>query len=150
MEPKRGRSKKKQSSTTDMPPPSSTQAPPFSTGNQPDPDVMPDQPLVLQHEFEDDVNTQPPVIKKKKPFKQGDLTKDDMNTILEFLRSNPIIYNKQLSGYRDTEKKSELWRRLAFDLGRTIEEVTTFYQTARTALSCCKRKFKSGMSSDAF
>ena len=69
MGPKRGRSKKKQSATTDMPPPSSTQAPSLSTENQPDPDVMPDQPIVLQNEFKDDVDTQPPVIKRKKQFK---------------------------------------------------------------------------------
>ena len=85
-----------------MPPPSSTQAPPLSTENQPYPDVMPDQPVVLQNEFEDDIDTQPPVIKKKK------LTEDEKDMILEFLRSNPIFYNKQLSGYRDTEKKCEL------------------------------------------
>ena len=65
---------KKQSATTYMPPPSSTQATPLSTENQPDSDVMPDQPVVLQNEFEDDVDTQPPVIKKKKPFKHGDLS----------------------------------------------------------------------------
>ena len=64
MGPNRGCSKKKQSATTDMPPPSSTQAPPLSTKNQPDPDVMPDQPVVLQNEFEDDVDTQLSVIKK--------------------------------------------------------------------------------------
>ena len=54
----------------------STQAPPLSTENQPDPDVMPIQQVVLQNEFEDDLDTQRPVIKKEKLFKHSDLSEE--------------------------------------------------------------------------
>jgi len=88
--------------------------------------------------------------KMKQARKHTDLSDEDKEAIMEWLKLNPLIYNKRLPDFRDTEKKLGLWAELADRLGRTIDELTTFYDTTRTNMSRAKRMFKSGTSPDQF
>ena len=60
------------------------------------------------------------------------------------MKLNPVIYNKRLPDFRDIEKLG-LCTELADQLGRMVDELTTFYDTSRA-----KRMYRSGMSPDKF
>ena len=83
--------------------------------------------------------------KQKQPRKHTDLSDDDKEAIKEWLKLNPVIYNKRLPDFRDTEKLA-LWAELVDRLGRTVDELTNFNDTARTNMSRVKRMYRSGMS----
>jgi len=150
---KRGRTKgKKASSAQSQAPPSPDVSPVHS-----DADNQPDE-LSTEHHMSNAEAIPPSGTesasalqkKKKQQRKHTDLSDDDKEAIKEWLKANPIIYNKRLTEFRDTEKKLGLWAELADQLGHTVDELTTFYDTARSNMSRAKKMFRSGMSPDQF
>lgn len=48
--------------------------------------------------------------------KKAKLTSEDEEKIIDFVKSNGILYNVKHQKFRDTESKNRLWVRLANDL----------------------------------
>lgn len=49
--------------------------------------------------------------------KRNKFTAEDEEKIIDFVKSNEIIYNVKHKKFRDTESKNRLWLTLANDLG---------------------------------
>ena len=74
--------------------------------------------------------------------------KDD---IIEFLKSNPYIYEKRLPGFKNTQMKDEARRAQAEKMGTTAKELQVYYNSTRTKLGRLKQLAKkSGQGADTF
>lgn len=81
--------------------------------------------------------------KQKKEKTAAILSEEEENTMVEWLESNPILYNKKLKTYKDSTKKEALWREKAQEMDKDVTLLKTWYSSLRTRFGRL-RKFSSG------
>ena len=52
--------------------------------------------------------------------------------LVNWIKDNPIFYDKGLSDYRKTLNKRELWAKKAAEMGLTVDQIQTWYKSNRT------------------
>jgi hypothetical protein len=52
--------------------------------------------------------------------------------MVDWLRSNPVLWNKRLTQYKDTAFKEALWDEQARKLGKDKEMIQVWYRSLRT------------------
>ena len=52
--------------------------------------------------------------------------------LVNWIRDNPIIYDKGLSVYWKKLNKREMWAKKAAEVGLTVDQLTTWYESNRT------------------
>ena len=78
-------------------------------------------------------------------------SEEQKGDIIEFLKSNPYIYEKRLPGFKNTQMKDEAWRAQAEKMGTTAKELQVYYNSTRTKLGRLKQLAKkSGQGADIF
>ena len=70
--------------------------------------------------------------KKKRIYKTTNLTEDQEADMVEWLKSNPILFNNRMKGFREKIPKQQLWEEQARRLGKTAHELETWYSSLRT------------------
>ena len=70
--------------------------------------------------------------KKKRIYKTTNLTEDQEADMVEWLKSNPILFNNRMKGFREKIPKQQLWEEQARRLGKTANELETWYSSLRT------------------
>lgn len=70
--------------------------------------------------------------KKSRLMMRSDLTAEDEESMVEWLRENPQMYNKKLSTYKDKGKKDALWAKQAQVLGKDASMLIVWYRSIRT------------------
>lgn len=81
--------------------------------------------------------------KQKKQKVVALLTEEQEESMVEWLENNPILYNRKLKTYKDTNKKDALWREKAEAMGIDVLILKTWYSSLRTRYGRLK-KFRSG------
>ncbi|XP_060572530.1 uncharacterized protein LOC132730586 [Ruditapes philippinarum] len=71
-------------------------------------------------------------VNKSRLMMRSDLTAEDEESMVEWLRENPQIYNKKLSTYKDKCKKDALWAEQAQVLGKDVSMLIVWYRSIRT------------------
>ena len=56
------------------------------------------------------------VIDKEKKRVYNNFTNDQEEEIVDWLKDNPVIYNKRLREYKNAASKKELWKKKAQDM----------------------------------
>ena len=79
------------------------------------------------------------VLQQKRRKMQTDLTEDQEQVMVEWLSAHPILYNKKLKGYKETQKKEYLWREQANLLGKDVDIIKTWYSSIRTRYGWLKK-----------
>ena len=52
--------------------------------------------------------------------------------LVNWIRDNPIIYDKGLSNYKKKVDKREMWAKKAAEVGVTVKQLLTWYESNRT------------------
>ena len=89
----------------------------------------------VEQQEEDEVPESTPRRKSTPRNKQWvPLEPDEEESMVNFLKDNPCIYNKKLKDYRDKKKKERLWEEQAASLGRTmsVEMLMHWFESMRT------------------
>ncbi len=55
------------------------------------------------------------------------LTDEDEACVVEWLVDHPLMYNKKIKEYKETDKKEKLWEELGEELGFTGRHKLNFY-----------------------
>ena len=97
---------------------------------------QPDDPAI---ESQFDVEESRNVLQQKRRKMQTDLTEDQEQAMVEWLSAHPILYNKKLKGYKETQKKEYLWRKQANLLGKDVAVIKTWYSSIRTRYGRLKK-----------
>ena len=79
---------------------------------------QPDDPAI---ESQANMEEVPNVSQQKRRKMLTDLTEDHEQTMVEWLSAHPILYNKKLKGYKETQKKENLWRKQTNLLGKDVD-----------------------------
>ena len=77
-----------------------------------------------------DEESQPPSKKCRKA--NLNLTDDNEEDIVDWIKNNELLYNKGLKSYKDTQKKSRLWGLKAKEFGLEAKDLQTWYESMRT------------------
>ena len=86
--------------------------------------------------------------RKKKEL--TDLTDEQKEQIINFLKLNPILYVKYMSGYKDKAKKERLWQQLAEKIGADRNHCEVWYKSMRTQAGKLKRLQMSGSGAQVY
>ena len=76
--------------------------------------------------------TPPPRQAKKKPRMSADLRAPQEEEMVEWLKENPMLYNKRQTDYRDKAKKAALWCDQARRMDLDVKVIKTWYDSIRT------------------
>ncbi|XP_013857716.1 uncharacterized protein LOC106513442 isoform X2 [Austrofundulus limnaeus] len=67
------------------------------------------------------------------------LTEEEEQSMVEWLVSNPILYNRKLKNYKHTSRKEALWREKAEEVGKDVLILKTWYTSLRTRYGRLKK-----------
>ena len=83
--------------------------------------------------------------KRGKKAVEGQLTEDQKQDAIDFLRERPYLYNQSHSDYKDAAKRNREWKEFADQLGVPVAVITSWYRCMRAMLGRAKKaKTKSG------
>ena len=83
--------------------------------------------------------------KRGKKAVEGQLTEDQKQDVIDFLRERPYLYNRSHSDYKDAAKRNREWKEFADQLGVPVAVITSWYRCMRAMLGRVKKaKTKSG------
>lgn len=68
------------------------------------------------------------------------LSPEEEQDMVEWLESNPILYNRKLSSYKETVKKEKLWSDKAVEMGKTVDVIKIWYASLRSRYEKLKKK----------
>ncbi len=94
------------------------------------PDAETAEPQVSQEGSIGDTSiprTQPDQMKKRIKRTSVILTDADEALVVEWLADHPLMYNKKIKEYEETDKKEKLWEELGEELGFTGRHKLNFY-----------------------
>ena len=63
---------------------------------------------------------------------RSDLTPEEEEAMVDWLREHPLLFNKNLSAYNDKGKKEALWAEQARILDKEVGLLTVWYRSIRT------------------
>ena len=69
---------------------------------------------------------------KRSRLVRSDLTPEEEEAMVDWLREHPLLFNKKLSSYKDKGKKDALWAEQARKLGKEVVLLTVWYRSIRT------------------
>ncbi|WAR21715.1 hypothetical protein MAR_015689 [Mya arenaria] len=69
---------------------------------------------------------------KRSRLVRSDLTPEEEEAMVDWLREHPLLFNKRLSLYKDKGKKDALWAEQARKLGKEVVLLTVWYRSIRT------------------
>lgn len=81
--------------------------------------------------------------RKKKDKVVGSLTAVEEESMVEWLREHPEMYNKKLQDYKNIQKKEALWQEKAQEMGKQVQVLQVWYKSLRTRMGKLMKK-KSG------
>ena len=83
--------------------------------------------------------------KRGKKAVEGQLTEDQKQDAIDFLRERPYLYNRSHSDYKDAAKRNREWTEFADQLGVPVAVITSWYRCIWAMLGRVKKaKTKSG------
>ena len=92
------------------------------------------------------VMIQTPALKKLSIQKQKksklvlDLSPEEEQDMVEWFESNPILYNRKLSSWKETVKKEKLWSDKSVEMGKTVDVIKIWYASLRCRYGKLKKK----------
>ena len=75
---------------------------------------------------------------KKRIYKTTNLTEGQEADMVEWLKSNPILFNNKMKGFREKVPKQQMWKKQAKRLSKAANELETWYSSLRTHYTCTK------------
>ena len=60
------------------------------------------------------------------------LTEQQEQAVVEYLKENPILYNRKLKEYKDKSKRDACWEVMAERIGISTEDIKKWFQSMRT------------------
>ena len=60
------------------------------------------------------------------------LTEEQEQAVVEYLKENPILYNRKLKEYKDKTKRDACWRIMAERIGISTDDIKKWFQSMRT------------------
>ena len=86
--------------------------------------------------------------KKKRKIKvSSNLTAEEEDSMVEWLREHPEMYDKRMNQYKNQQRKEALWQQKSDEMGKDINVLKVCYKSLRTRL-CKLMKKKSGQAAD--
>ena len=76
-------------------------------------------------------------VKAKKKKVATTFNEQQKEEITEFLMQN-IVYSKRLAGFKDVNKKEDLWAAQVAQMDTTVDELKAWYSSMRTTMSRLK------------
>jgi hypothetical protein len=77
---------------------------------------------------------------KKKKKMMTDLTAQQEQEMIDWLREHPVLWNKKLRDYKDTTLKESMWMAQAEKLGKEVQMIKVWYKSIRTRFGRLKNK----------
>lgn len=82
--------------------------------------------------------------KQRKIKEHANLTAEQEDEMFEWLKSNPVLYSKGMTGYKDVQARNKLWADKAAELGKTVQQIKDiWYKSVRSRVGRLMKK-KSG------
>ena len=69
-----------------------------------------------------------------------DLTKEEEESMVEWLEAYPILYNKKLQAYKDSARKEKLWMGKPSEIGNSVLVLETWYTSLRSRIGRLSKK----------
>ncbi len=84
------------------------------------------EPTLIQDSTGDNpIPPSQPDPKKRQKNRSVILSDDEETRVVEWLADHPLMYNKKIKEYKETDKKEKLWDDLGEELGYTGRQVST-------------------------
>lgn len=72
--------------------------------------------------------------KRKRSKVSPNLTREEEEAIVEWLREHPEIYDKRKAEYKNQQKKESLWKQKADEMGKDVTVLKVWYKSLRTRM----------------
>ncbi len=118
-------------SDTEHPAPVPAPSPANAPAPPPADEVISSSPTGLEGLTQESSSSQPPAKRQKKQLRQR--THEEEDDMVEWLKSNPCLYNKKLEDYRKTDMKQRLWEGKAAEFPNVdVAYLLGWYKSIRT------------------
>ena len=103
---------------------------------QPSPAAEEEKTIISTPSSQEDIDAE--IFAYKKSRTQTCFTDNEKLEIVEFLKLNPCIYQRQLADYKNLKHKYKVWKAQSDKMGTTVKELQTFYNSMRSKLGRLK------------